>query len=299
MDIMHNNKINDWKSIQEKYDSGLSAREVAKNFGISVQAIWYASSKGILKLRTSKEATLLHKKKTVVSEETKKKMSEAKIKFLVKNPDKIPYLLNHSCKESYPEKCMREALINHNIIGWVSDYPYHIYRLDFAFPELKIDLEVDGSTHKIEDVIIKDNKRNKFLIDDGWLVIRIPALEVTRKIDQFIEKLKQIVEDRKTNVNSGLINVELTYQSKKFKPLINQCLQCHKLCKRCYCSRKCCATHKAKDKRATRPTLETLLQETRNTNFVQTGKKYGVSDNAIRKWIKQYQEALTTSEQVL
>lgn len=37
-----------------------------------------------------------------------------------------------------------------------------------------------------------------------------------------------------------------------------------------------------------RPTLEQLLKDIEDTNYVQTGKKYGVSDNSIRKWIKNY-----------
>lgn len=37
-----------------------------------------------------------------------------------------------------------------------------------------------------------------------------------------------------------------------------------------------------------RPSLETLLQNVKDLGYVKTGKLYGVSDNAIRKWIKWY-----------
>ena len=33
-----------------------------------------------------------------------------------------------------------------------------------------------------------------------------------------------------------------------------------------------------------------LLKDIEDTNYTITGKKYGVSDNAIRKWIKQYKK---------
>jgi len=36
------------------------------------------------------------------------------------------------------------------------------------------------------------------------------------------------------------------------------------------------------------PDKETLLKEIKTTSFVQLGKKYGVSDNAVRKWAKKY-----------
>ena len=38
-----------------------------------------------------------------------------------------------------------------------------------------------------------------------------------------------------------------------------------------------------------RPTLDTLLKEVKELGYCGTGRKYGVSDNAIRKWIKTYQ----------
>ena len=37
-----------------------------------------------------------------------------------------------------------------------------------------------------------------------------------------------------------------------------------------------------------RPDKETLLAELKETNFVQVGKKYNVSDNAVRRWCKDY-----------
>ena len=35
-----------------------------------------------------------------------------------------------------------------------------------------------------------------------------------------------------------------------------------------------------------RPSKEQLLKEIEKTNYCVVGRKYGVSDNAIRKWIK-------------
>jgi 5-methylcytosine-specific restriction endonuclease McrA len=37
-----------------------------------------------------------------------------------------------------------------------------------------------------------------------------------------------------------------------------------------------------------RPSLEQLQEDLRESSMVQVGKKYGVSDNTIRKWLKQY-----------
>jgi len=38
------------------------------------------------------------------TEETKNKISKSRKKYLFEHPDKVPYLINHSSKMSYPEK---------------------------------------------------------------------------------------------------------------------------------------------------------------------------------------------------
>lgn len=38
-----------------------------------------------------------------------------------------------------------------------------------------------------------------------------------------------------------------------------------------------------------RPSYENLLKELENSNYTAVGRKYGVSDKAIRKWIKKYE----------
>lgn len=52
-----------------------------------------------------------------------------------------------------------------------------------------------------------------------------------------------------------------------------------------YCSQKC--SH-IEQQRADRPDRNTLKSEIRSIPFLQLGQKYGVSDNAIRKWCKAY-----------
>lgn len=51
-----------------------------------------------------------------------------------------------------------------------------------------------------------------------------------------------------------------------------------RLCKDCYLS----------EIRKNRPSREELLNLIKNTSFVQIGKMFGVSDNAVRKWCKSY-----------
>ena len=108
------------------------------------------------------------------SEESKKKLSEYRKSFLEKNPDKVPYLMNHSSNgPSYPEKYFIELIKNEKL-----NFEYHrqvgVYELDFYNEEFKIDLEIDGEQHYSDSKIsASDLRRTSFLESLGWKVIRI------------------------------------------------------------------------------------------------------------------------------
>jgi len=42
-------------------------------------------------------------------------------------------------------------------------------------------------------------------------------------------------------------------------------------------------------RRATRPPYEQLLAEIEATSYCAVGRKYGVSDNAVRNWVRFYE----------
>lgn len=108
-----------------------------------------------------------------MSDEQKKKISISRSKFLKENPDKIPYLLNHSSKISYPEQYFIELFSLENI-----DLQYHkqigLYQLDFYNEAKKLYLEIDGEQHYQEKSIERDEKRTQNLSSKGWkLIMRI------------------------------------------------------------------------------------------------------------------------------
>lgn len=51
-------------------------------------------------------------------------------------------------------------------------------------------------------------------------------------------------------------------------------------------TRKSKGVPKPRQRKVIRPSLEILLSEIKETNYCAVGRKYGVSDNCIRKWIK-------------
>lgn len=127
-----------------------------------------------------------------LSEEHKNKLSDSMKKYLDENPGNIPYLKNHSSKESYPERVFRKALTRRGIEGWKQELPLLRYSLDFCFIKEKIDIEIDGGTHKLKSVIEKDTERDKKLTDLGWKIIRIDAREIIKNADLIIDNLLEI-----------------------------------------------------------------------------------------------------------
>jgi hypothetical protein len=57
-----------------------------------------------------------------------------------------------------------------------------------------------------------------------------------------------------------------------------------------FCSRQCGVRHNAPAlRRVDRPPYEKLVAELETSSFLAVGRKYGVSDNAIRKWLRAYE----------
>lgn len=54
------------------------------------------------------------------------------------------------------------------------------YRLDFAWPDIKVALEVDGAQHRGPEQAVSDAFRDAFLRGKGWLVFRVDDINVNR-----------------------------------------------------------------------------------------------------------------------
>ena len=84
-----------------------------------------------------------------------------------------------------------------------------------------------------------------------------------------------------------------TYAGKKKKVVklkrLSECMNCKNVViNRVFC--KICSDEFAtKNRKIERPGYEILLKEIEELGYSATGRKYGVSDNAVRKWIKNYE----------
>ena len=85
---------------------------------------------------------------------------------------------------SYPETFFM-GLLEDNKIKYRREYKMGRYFIDFAIMEKKIALEIDGAHHQIKEVKEKDKRKDKFLNELGWTVIRIPWKGVQEANSQF------------------------------------------------------------------------------------------------------------------
>jgi very-short-patch-repair endonuclease len=64
------------------------------------------------------------------------------------------------------------------------------YRIDLAFPEVKLAIECDGKEFHTDPVDrARDQKRDEYLRGLGWTVLRLTGAEIHREISRCIERV--------------------------------------------------------------------------------------------------------------
>ena len=319
----------DWIEVQKFHDEGNGYREICEKFGLNTSLISKAKKEGLLKMRSRSESNVLSckLKPRKHSEETKKKISEIRKNYLKEHPDKVPYLLNHYSKgPSYPEIYFDN--IFKGKFEYETYYPVSIYQVDIAVVNRKIAIEIDGEQHYVDKRIVKSNiGKDEYLKENGWDIIRIRWSDYQKMIKEekeiyiknLINYIKNLIdikpeikiikyecfncgkeiskrsesgfcrkcydENRSIN-NKDFIKID----NRENKRLRYFCIECginkvyckDSKCVKCYSI----SNRKIKD----RPSLEQLIKDIEELGYRGTGRKYEVSDNCIRKWIKNYKK---------
>lgn len=244
-----------WSEIQSDYNKGMSTFDLIKKYSISSNLISKANKLGLFKSRSMLEGFKLKLSQSPPrkhSQETKDKLSKIRKEYLLLNPDKVPYLLNHKHKRKfYSEEYFAECFKNTNFIR---EYKIGLYSLDFADLERKIDIEVDGEQHFVDSRIIEhDKKRNEYLLSLGWNIIRIRwslfqklCLQDKQKLIQSIINNDYLESPILIKINSTIQisqPVKLLAEQLKYKDIKNKisiCDICHtpksklsKFCNKC------------------------------------------------------------------
>ena len=173
---------------------------------------------------------------------------------------------------------------NFNFVEEYTPLKDRFYSVDISFPSIRIGLEINGNQHYNSDGSLKKYyKQRKIDIEnEGWKLYNIYYTKVYD--DCFCDEL---INDLKNKHN--LDNIDLSFNMVEKK--INKCIDCEKeiynLSIRC---KKCSSKNNSIKRRiVNRPDYEELKNLVFENGYSATGRKYGVSDNAIRKWFKFYE----------
>lgn len=254
----------------------LSLREVAEKFNVGTGVI-----KNILgeNVRTLSEGSIIaHKKYPEVfkhSEKSKSILRAKRLEYMKNNPEKTSWRTKNI---SYPEKLFLEGLTQlewdkkYSIIRELSIFPYFI---DFAFINEMVAIEIDGSQHLLAERKENDKKKDNVLIENNWTVIRISEKEVKKNLDETLKKIELILISsfKEKKYEFGIL--ELPKSNAKKIRLENGLTQGE-------------LNRMIKNRKIERPPYIEIKNSVETIGYMATGKLYGVSDNAIRKWLNFY-----------
>lgn len=98
-----------------------------------------------------------------------------------------------------PQRILLEALGD----GWFPEFvvrtnvqrvnqqrlPSH-FKIDIAYPERMLAIEVDGKSHRSLWVRERDAKKERFLAENGWCLLRLWNEEILRDLDTALERIR-------------------------------------------------------------------------------------------------------------
>lgn len=263
-------------------------------------------------LRSKSEALKLStKERHKHTQDTKNKLSEIRKQYLFAHPDEHPWKRNSKFK-SVPCETLKSILVDNNI-SYVEEYSPSgmLYSIDIAFPDKQIGIEINGNQHYNRDGSLKPYYKNRHnvICSSGWKLYEYHYSLVydTKFTNALINQLK-------SDFNLGVIDYSFYIKIKDKQPTIKvlkEKLPKLKADKQNYikklsrvihlCSNGCGSiVHKKGDscrpcfninrRKVIRPSYEQLQSDVSTMSMVSIGKKYGVSDNAVRKWLTQYQK---------
>ena len=172
----------------------ISTRCIAKACncaGCKIVAAYYSTEDGPVKIiegndwRTVDEKRIIHAIYTDI---------ELLVRFVERDPALV-HEFTPGTFESPIEKLFYElAQYELNLYAQHSVGPY---RLDFAIPEKLIAIELDGHDyHKTKEQRTHDAKRDRYLSEHGWTVLRFTGTEIYRDTRSCVEQICRIVDAR-------------------------------------------------------------------------------------------------------
>ncbi len=221
------------------------------------------------------------------TEQSKKMISDSIRRFYKNNPERHNW---KSCSKLVSAPCEEfKSILDDNGIEYVSEFTPlegRFFSIDIAFPEKRIGIEINGNQHYNKDGSLKEyyENRHRLIEESGWKLYEI-HFSVCYKRDEVLGIMSRINERHEDifsfDYDGYLVN--------KMCGKINLCKKCGRVKLSKY-SKKCISCSGFSQRKVKRPEYAQLLIDIGDVGYVGAGRKYGVSDNAIRKWMKAYEK---------
>ena len=85
-------------------------------------------------------------------------------------------------------------------------HPIGLYIADFYCHKAKLVIEVDGSSHSVDEVKKNDKEKESYLIHNGYLVLRFTNKAVMTQVEIVLEKIKSVLNRSVIDSNSNTID---------------------------------------------------------------------------------------------
>lgn len=280
---------NKYSIIDDYVNKTMPSKDLAKKYKTDFTRMKLFLIENGIHFRSYSESLKLSKKpRTKHTEECKARLSKIRKEYLLTHPNEHPWKRNSKFK-SIPCETLK-TILNTNNISYVEEYSIDglLYSIDIAFPDKKIGIEINGNQHYNKDGTLKEYylNRHNTITNSGWKLYEYHYSLVYKQ--EFIDSLLSILT---TTYNLGLIDYSFyTTKTKQIKqPKQYLCINgCGRIvCDKGHTCKYCSAYNKRK---VIRPSYEQLQSDVSTMSMVSIGKKYGVSDNAVRKWLTQYKK---------
>lgn len=98
---------------------------------------------------------------------------------------------------SQAERILVQLLRDAGITGWVANYRLAGYKVDVAFPDMKVAIEADGwAFHSGPDEFEGDRVRQNQIVLLGWTVLRFTWLDLITTPDRVVAEIRRAISAR-------------------------------------------------------------------------------------------------------
>lgn len=78
-----------------------------------------------------------------------------------------------------------------------NQHPIGHYILDFYCPVAKLAVEVDGSSHDLDDQVTHDFWRDKWMAEQGIVTLRVRDHEIWSDLEAVVDRIREVGQSRR------------------------------------------------------------------------------------------------------